>query len=614
MTFASWGDTAQRTRLSWAVIERQRARIQAHREAQRNARQQAAGEVLAIRDDHRAKPVSSGMLDSELRVLAEQRADLMAVQVAMIEGMQRADWFARLGLILGALDARPFGDGGQDTAGIVARVRCAGWWVRQLRRAAIEAREREGRAAGQTCARRRQPYVTDDTMRRVQARDRANAALLERTEIESQGGDVLTLAEVAKTTNANPAIRRGELMTRIKGCEAWADANGWVGLFTTNTTPSRFHAIDHGGRINAKWLEAAKPTPKDGQRWLCETWAKVRAKLARLGVDFYGFRVAEPHHDGTPHWHMLIWCKPADRDKLRDVMRAGWLADCGTEKGASRHRFTAKRMDKGGATGYVAKYIAKGIDDEGDPGASGHLDDLPDGRKLHMAQADMLGGGAARVRAWARAHGIRQFQAMGQPPVTVWRELRRVDADQVTEDAPVVVRQCWHAVNRDGEKLADFGEYMQRQGGACVGRRYRVRLVTEDRERVGRYETALRPFALGVADLFDPLARVVRSNRQEWKPRGTWQRAAAPVAAPRIVGVWDIDRARALRARPKAAQPRTRGNNCTGRVDEAVGRGEPNHGNNHGRTNPGAHRLPHMRHPQRDADHARQERRPVRLL
>ncbi len=36
----------------------------------------------------------------------------------------------------------------------------------------------------------------------------------------------------------------------------------------------------------------------------------------------YGFRIAEPHHDGCPHWHLLMFVRPTAKYKtvhLRDV-------------------------------------------------------------------------------------------------------------------------------------------------------------------------------------------------------------------------------------------------------------------------------------------------------
>lgn len=523
------------------------------------ARDTATAEIANIQSDKRARPVHGGMSRAQVRELATQRADMMPGYITDLagRGLARGAWLARLGLLLGALDARPIKDEGQSLAGIVARVSCRDWWTRQLWRAAVQERERIGRERGEVCARRRQVYVTDDTVRAMLNQDAANARILAETELEAHDGTVMTLADLASVSTANPAIRRGELMTRIKGCEEWADAAGWPGLFTTHTTPSRFHATLHTGATNPKWLEAGKPTPKDGQKWLCTTWARCRAAMARAGLQVFGVRVAEPHGDGTPHWHMLVWCGPGQREAVEAVMLDYWLKDEGDEPGARDYRFKAKAMISGGAAGYVAKYISKGIDDTGSVGESGHVDD-EGGQRVVMEQGDMFGGGAARVRMWARAHGIRQFQALGQPPVTVWRELRRVDVEHMAS-APHVVLECWDAVNRDGEKKASWAKFLTKQGGPCVGRGYRVAVATEARQVEGRYETTEQKKPVGVLDRHDLNGRVVPSSRKEWKPKGTWERETGPV----IVGVMNVTRARAFLARPTAAQPWTRVNNCT---------------------------------------------------
>jgi hypothetical protein len=510
-------------------------------------RNDAEREAAAVQFDNRARLVQSWMSDAGLRDLARQRAALMTDNmqgmVWRAEGaITRASIFARLGLLLGTLEARPMKDTGQDLGGVLKRVQCVDWWARQLKRRAVLLREHEGRAAGTICAKRRQTYVTDDTVRRMIRRDQRNRAMLEKTEIENSDGHVMTLAQASDTSTANPVIRRGELMTRIRGCEEWADANGWEGIFTTNTTPSAYHATLHTGTTNPKWIEAGKPDTKEGQAWLCKTWAQCRAALQRRGLTVFGFRVAEPHQDGTPHWHMLVWTKPGHREFVQAMMNHYWLRDAPNEPGAKEHRFKAKHLIAGGAAGYVAKYISKGIDDEGDTGVSGHIDDTPGGQRVAMEQGEMFGGGATRVRAWARAHGIRQFQPIGQPPVTVWRELRRVEQEDARTSTDRMLR-LWHSVNRDGERRASWGEFMTYQGGACVGRDYAVGVAKEAREVVGKYETEQKPFPVGVVDRVSEWKRgeVVPSQRKQWRPRGTWAPQAAGVV---IVGLCDVTRAK----------------------------------------------------------------------
>ncbi len=524
---------------------------------------QALGELQAVAMDARARRVHGWMTDAEVSDLAKRRADLMRDTVHTLPTASRESWVKGLAERLADLDAKPPRITCGGVAGVVARLCCPIWWARQLKRAAVREREAFARQAHEVCAKRLQPYVTDDTVKRLQGRDKRNADILAGTELESQDGTVITLADAVKASTANPAIRRGELMTRITGCEAWADANGWRGMFTTHTAPSRFHATHHTGAKNDRWTAEGRADVKAGQAWLCATWARARAEFKRKGLDVFGFRVAEPHQDGTPHWHMMLWARPGQRAEVCAILRAHWLADAGEEKGAKRHRFKAKSLRAGGAAGYVAKYIAKGIDDEGDPSQSGHLDDAPDGSKVHMSQDTMHGGGAYRVRAWARAHGIRQFQAFGQPPVTVWRELRRVPVDAMHGASDTLLR-AWDAVNKDGEKKASWGEYMTRQGGAGVGLGYRVAIVKEQRQHVGRYEVTDKACPVGVADRLDTSGHVAVSNRQTWKPRGTW--AAGDRGGVPLLAAW-----RAARAEP--AQPWTRDINCTGAIASQAPKG-----------------------------------------
>ncbi len=508
---------------------------------------EALRQVAHISADSSARPVSGHEPDAELRHLAKRRADLMLDRIGDAAEVIGPEWINAQLQELGAQPLPPFKAGrpvAEQLAGAIKRATCELWWRRQLRRAAVRTRETAAMQAGEVCARRRQPYVTNDTVRRYELADARNRAMLEATELESADGEVISLLQAVEASTANKAIRRGELMTRIRGAEEWAEAAGMVGVFTTNTAPSRFHPQLMKAGANPKHDGS---TPKQAQQWLCRTWARARAALQRRRVRVFGYRVAEPHHDGCPHWHMLLWCDPAQVQTLSDTLRTYWLAEDGDEPGAQDHRFKAKDLDKGGAVSYVAKYISKGIDDAGQIGAQGHTDE-------HQGeQAEMFDGNANRVQRWAAAWGIRQFQSIGQPPVTVWRELRRV-SDQAAQGASPSVQAAHAAVSKTTGRRACWRTYMDAQGGAMQGRACRVRVLDDGEPREGRYGVEYRPRPVGVYDTAKPDEWIL-SERREWKAKGTW----AESERVQMRGwAW-------REARPQAAQPWTRVINCTHR-------------------------------------------------
>lgn len=441
-------------------------------------------------------------------------------------------------------------------AGAVARGTSLTWWRRVLRRKVARVVEHGAiklgivnKAAG--------GYASNEAVTRRREQLARNEAALKAHIMRNEAGQHYTLHDLAQKSTANPAIRGGELMTRIRGCEEYAQAEKHIGLFLTMTVPSRFHAVIVGGktaaakpRPNPRYDRVNNPTPRDAQMWLRTMWARTRAMMARLGIAAYGFRVAEPHHDGTPHWHCLLWVK-SERDAmlLTSSVWAYWLSDGGEDRGAADNRVNVKRMvnsdenGRGGAAGYIAKYIAKNI---------GHFDvgdylDAGQGLEFAVWAGDVKGW--QRVDAWAATWGIRQFQAIGQPSVTVWREMRRVTKDQI-ELARVqgdgVAWKAWGAVQRQGDVMACWRRYVVAMGGICRKR--------------GDY--AIKPFARvntvknGYGETIEQRKIVgleLRSGRCLISRRQSWARALHSVP---------VDSGEAARL----AAPWTGFNNCTARL------------------------------------------------
>ena len=288
------------------------------------------------------------------------------------------------------------------------------WWRRRLRTILTRQCEELFRTLG-FVRRQSSPYVSGDALERVRsAQIKGRRWLADMLAVCQDTGEWIPLAQLAERSLANPAKRRGELMLRARGFQETAESQGHRCLMVTLTAPSAFHPWLQTGEANPRYNGS---TPRDAQRWLNQHWARARAALKRRRTLYYGFRCAEPHHDATPHWHLVIYA-PADAlDTLRTVVSRVWLKDYPDEPGAAQHRvkFTDENPERGSGVGYLAKYVAKNVDGYGSVGAEASDES---GRPVSED--------AARAVAWSRVHGIRQFQQLGGPAVTLWRELRRV--------------------------------------------------------------------------------------------------------------------------------------------------------------------------------------------
>ncbi|HHN8611069.1 TPA: replication endonuclease [Klebsiella quasipneumoniae] len=359
-----------------------------------------------------------------------------------------------------------------DIAPAVIRMFTESWWRNRLRRVASAWREHLQIAVGNV-SKKRHAYASKNCVTDWREQKRRTREFLKGLDLEDEDGNRISLIEKYDGSVANPAIRRCELMTRIRGFENICNELGYVGEFYTLTAPSKYHATTKAGYRNSKWNGAS---PSDTQSYLTGLWARIRAKLHREEIRIFGIRVAEPHHDGTPHWHMLMFMLPEDVERVRLVIRDyAWEEDrheLRSDKG-KKARFHAEAIDpeKGSATGYVAKYISKNIDGYA---LDGETDD---------ESGELLKETAPAVSAWAARWHIRQFQFIGGAPVTVYRELRRL-ADTETAHGLSVEFAAVH----DAADAGDWAGYVNAQGGPFVRRDdLQVRTLYEPRAEFNQY-------------------------------------------------------------------------------------------------------------------------------
>lgn len=446
----------------------------------------------------------------------------------------------------------------EGIGGIKGRLKDKKWWKRQLYKFLYRAFEAVMRECGMV-HRRAGLYVSHEAFKRFNQRKLKARAFFEQAEaICEETGESFVLAELWEHSMANPAIRRMELMARMRGFDEISRVHGHYGCMVTLTCPSRFHKkLSKNGKDNPKFDGS---TPRDGADYLQKVWTQIRANLGRAGIRIYGFRVAEPHHDATPHWHLLLFMEQEHKEAFRRVVaKYGCRADraelglhyfetdkertaeakrrqeaiwheSGKKISLAKLKAAMKTEDefwenysfsfwkssrasarvdfkdidpaKGCAAAYLAKYVSKNIDGMTNSGESmGDDDEAEPGTSAAET--------AKRVCAWAAEWGIRQFQQIGGVPVTLYRELRRVHVD--AEDS--LLYRAVHAADQ-----GDWGKFVALLGGddCAFVKRADLPLApykeeTDERNQYGEEKAAL---LRGVVEL--ETGEYLISREKEW--------------------------------------------------------------------------------------------------
>lgn len=419
---------------------------------------------------------------AETHIRAERLADL---SVKLIDYRSIKNLAAQLSLDL------PAGNAQSTEDSIAARCREPKTWRRIIDRTHTREAETELRRIGMI-EKSGMLYCSDYAVRWYRSKMAMQEVWLRSQSVVSNEGTQLELWDVHQKSLSNKSNRRTELMTRMRGFDDYAKEVGHVATFFTLTCPSAMHARSVRGGHNESF---AGHSVRDGQSWLSRQWAGARSRLAKLGIIIYGFRIAEPHHDGTPHWHLVLFCEAHHRGLLWAVLRSRWLSEYGEERGALAHRAEAQCIEdaKGSATGYIAKYIAKNIDGYG---VEHEASDEDGNTRLEVS--------ALRVTAWASLHGIRQFQQIGGPAVTPYRELRRIRN-------PVALRTIEPARKACDDHL--WGDYIRLNGGVELGRRGRIRLWTDRTGEINAYGEVRGPEIVGVMSVSEAL----ETRTKQWR-------------------------------------------------------------------------------------------------
>ena len=217
--------------------------------------------------------------------------------------------------------------------------------------------------------------------------------------------------------------RRAQMYTISRAMEHHADGLDYQAFFVTLTLPGEYHPYITGERAKDGTYPDARPNPNwnpaygPQAQWieLKRRWELLRARLAKHKPlrEYFGVSVPEPHQDGTPHLHVMMWLPRALfqrqtahvlRDIIRDIApgRQGRLEIVRKRPDRTMPDGTVKRYAS--PASYVMKYVMLSLDDE--------------------AMSGERGEDAERHRAWASTRGLRRMRLVGcHGSLRVWQRL-----------------------------------------------------------------------------------------------------------------------------------------------------------------------------------------------
>lgn len=418
--------------------------------------------------------------------------------------------------------------------GSLARMLCADWWYRKLWQMRCEWREEQLRAV---CLvnKKASPYVSYEAVIHKREQRRKSLEFFQSHVLVNADGDTLDMEDVVNASSSNPAHRRNEMMACVKGLELIAEMRGDCAVFYTITCPSRFHATLNNGRPNPKWTSE---TVRQSSDYLVDTFAAFRKAMHKAGLRWYGVRVAEPHHDGTVHWHLLCFMRKKDRKSITALLRKFAIREDREELGNNTGpRFKSELINprKGTPTSYIAKYISKNIDGRGLA------------KEISKETGKSLRDSAEHVSAWASLHRVQQFRFFGIPGRQAYRELRLLAGQAARQQAdkkagtPVLDNPRLDAVLAAAD-AGCFATYIMKQGGVLVPRKHHlVRTAYELNDEPSTYGD----HGIRIYGIWSPIVEGrICTHAMKWKM---------------VLKAVDVQEATADQG---AGAPWTRGNNC----------------------------------------------------
>lgn len=226
--------------------------------------------------------------------------------------------------------------------------------------------------------------------------------------IRSSDGSILDLPTPEQCNRRNYA----KLIAQGRGWATFANEAGKEARLVTITLPPAYHPTTTAGDGKRRPNETYSGiSPREAHETLHRQFRLFCRDLGggrgHLDIDFDFMRAVQPHLDGCPHWHLVIFGSPSDWPAIIERLRRRFVDEIADVTGATTKRRIKIDRIKGGVGGALA-YVSRAL---------AYITRAVEGAK-DAAEAE-------RTAAWASTWGIRRYEFSGSSFSTLWRMMGR---------------------------------------------------------------------------------------------------------------------------------------------------------------------------------------------
>ncbi len=239
-------------------------------------------------------------------------------------------------------------------------------------------------------------FVDDFQLRVYRDRIRRNEKYLkqkklfksDKTPVLNDDGQQVNLYDIAKKADKSKLARNYMI---AKGIEKHAKNKGLEAIFITMTLDGKWHPNPKNGNTREYDPDFCPSKARDA---ISKLWQKYTTYLQRSIKLSYKLRAIEPHEDGTPHLHAIIFLEKDDIEKAKKQLEL-------IATNPHQMKFVEIDQKKGSAISYIYQYLT--------------MDFMADGDNRNVEL----------VKCWATERNVRRFSVCGLKfgALSVWQKV-----------------------------------------------------------------------------------------------------------------------------------------------------------------------------------------------